>query len=239
MQDYSGLTGTLAMERIAVRTESGFLCQSLTKTLDAVGIRVDYEEQNPSLWFVDAESYTKKEEGEKQILLANPYRDDLTSISDKILSKPVYPHALWQAVLGKDEKRKEKAKRNTVTFEGAKILLVEDNALNREVASLLLEPLKMEIDMAVNGQEACEKVQKKQYDLVFMDQMMPVMDGVEATRYLRSLGDESYRKLPIIALTANAMAEAKEDLIAAGMNDVAVKPIVMERIVEVLTKWIG
>lgn len=101
MQDYSGLTGTLAMERIAVRTESGFLRQSLTKTLDAVGIRVDYEEQNPSLWFVDAESYTKKEEGEKQILLANPYRDDLTSISDKILSKPVYPHALWRAVLGK------------------------------------------------------------------------------------------------------------------------------------------
>lgn len=236
--DYGRLTETLALERIAVQTENGLLRQSLIKTLDAIGIRMNAGEQNPSVCFVDRESYTEKE-GKNQVIMVNPYRDDLNSIRGKIISKPVYPHSLWQALLDLDKKSKGKTKGNTVTFEGARILLVEDNALNREVAKLLLEPLKMEIDMAVNGQDACEKIQKKQYDLVFMDQMMPVMDGVEATRLIRSLEDEYYQKLPIIALTANAMTEAKEELIAAGMNDVAVKPIVMEHIVEVLTKWIG
>lgn len=106
----------------------------------------------------------------------------------------------------------------------AHILLVDDNAMNRLVAKELLKPLQMKIDIAETGMQAVEMVQKHSYHLILMDHMMPVMDGVETTRVIRKLGQE-YEKVPIIALTANAMLDARKEFMDAGMNGFVAKPI--------------
>ena len=124
------------------------------------------------------------------------------------------------------------------TAPDAKVLIVDDNEINREVAVLLLEPLQMQIDTAENGAEALDMIQKKHYDLVLMDHWMPVMNGVEATMALRKLEGEYYRKLPVLALTADAMEESKEEFYAAGMNDFVAKPIEMKEICIKLKSWL-
>lgn len=124
------------------------------------------------------------------------------------------------------------------TAPGARILIADDNEINREVAALLLEPLQMQIDTAENGAEALDMIQKNRYDLVFMDHWMPVMNGVEAVEALRRMEGEYYRKLPVIALTADAMEEAKKVFIAAGMNGFVAKPIEMKEICTALKSWL-
>lgn len=126
----------------------------------------------------------------------------------------------------------------TFTLPDATILLVDDNEINREVAQALLEPFEMKIDVVSNGKEALDLVQQNHYDLVFMDHYMPVMDGVEATRRIRSLEGEYYQNLPILALTADAVQGVKEEFIAAGMNDFVSKPIAMKDITAALSRWI-
>ena len=120
----------------------------------------------------------------------------------------------------------------------ARILIADDNEINREVAVLLLEPLQMQIDTAENGAEALDMIQKNHYDLVLMDHWMPVMNGVEATVALRKMEGEYYQKLPVIALTADAMEEAKKEFVAAGMNDFVAKPIEMKEICTTLKSWL-
>ncbi len=119
----------------------------------------------------------------------------------------------------------------------AKVLIVDDNAINLKVATGLLAPLSMQITMAGSGYEALDKVQEEKFDLIFMDHMMPGMDGVETTAKIRDLNDY-YKELPIVALTANATNGVKEELKAAGMNDYVSKPISMRRITKVLAKWL-
>ena len=120
----------------------------------------------------------------------------------------------------------------------AHILLVDDNEMNIKVGKALLEIFKMNIDTAANGRKALEMVINNKYDLVFMDHMMPEMDGIEATREIRKLEDEYYRTLPIIALTANATSEAKEMFFRERMNDFVAKPIQMNEIARCLKKWL-
>lgn len=120
----------------------------------------------------------------------------------------------------------------------ADILLVDDNEMNRKVGLALLEPFKMRIDTATNGREALDMIMNNRYHLVFMDHMMPEMDGIEATAEIRKLEDEYYRNLPIIALTANATSEAKELFIKAQMNDFVAKPIQMSDITNCLRVWL-
>ena len=120
----------------------------------------------------------------------------------------------------------------------ARILIVDDNEINLAVASGLLEPLQMHIDTAMNGREAIDMIQKNKYDLVFMDHMMPDMNGVEATKYLRQMQDEYYQKVPVIALTADAIRESQKLFADAGMNDFTTKPIDMLQICQVLRKWL-
>lgn len=121
---------------------------------------------------------------------------------------------------------------------GAHILLVDDNDLNLVVAKDLLKPLQMQIDTAENGMQAVAMVQQNQYDLVLMDHMMPVMDGIVATGKIRELPDERYKKLPIIALTANAMVDARKEFLNAGMNGFVAKPIDFTRICNQLRLWL-
>ncbi len=119
-------------------------------------------------------------------------------------------------------------------FAGFRLLLVEDNAINRQVATWILEKSALEVVAAVDGLEAVAAVRSENFDLILMDIQMPNMDGLEATRVIR----EEKRQLPIIGLTADAMGDAREKCLAAGMNDMVTKPIEAERLFGTLTKWL-
>ncbi|TAN51871.1 MAG: response regulator [Methylococcaceae bacterium] len=119
---------------------------------------------------------------------------------------------------------------------GAKVLLVEDNSINQQVATEFLQQLGIEVELAENGREAVEKVQANAYGLVLMDIQMPEMDGLEATRRIRAL--DGYRKLPIIAMTAHAISGDREKSLAAGMNDHITKPIHADDLERMLLRWL-
>ena len=140
----------------------------------------------------------------------------------------------------KEQAPKERMRREVFSFTApqAQILLVDDNEINQEVARALMEPFGMQIDLASDGRQALEMVQEKPYDLVFMDHFMPVMDGVEATRRIRALTGERFQRLPIIALTADAVQGVRESFFAAGMNDFASKPVEMKDVARVLRRWL-
>lgn len=120
----------------------------------------------------------------------------------------------------------------------AKVLIVDDNLVNRKVAAGLMKPFSMQIDNAKSGEEAIEMVKQKEYHLIFMDHMMPDMDGVEATHIIRSMDGEYYRNVPIIALTANAISGVKEMFLAEGMNDFIAKPIDFKELSEKILNWL-
>lgn len=119
----------------------------------------------------------------------------------------------------------------------AEVLIVDDNAINLTVAEGLLEPLQMKIDRALSGKEAIDMISNKHYDIILMDHMMPEIDGVETTHIIRSFHPE-YDDVPIIALTANALAEKQAMFIKEGMNDFIAKPIEMPVILDKLKKWL-
>ncbi len=121
-------------------------------------------------------------------------------------------------------------------IQGARILLVEDNHINQQVATEFLEQGKFIVDIAQNGQEALDMLATNNYDCVLMDIQMPVMDGYTATSKIRE--QERYKELPVLAMTANAMVEDKESAIAAGMNDHIAKPINPRELFTTLLKWI-
>lgn len=126
---------------------------------------------------------------------------------------------------------------NTFVIPEAEILIVDDNAVNLTVAEGLLRVFMAQITKAQSGKESIELVTKKKYDLIFMDHMMPEMDGVEATHKIRELGGWC-KDVPIVALTANAMSEARGMFLKEGLNDFVAKPIEMREITECLRKWI-
>src|SRR6476659_3581994 len=119
---------------------------------------------------------------------------------------------------------------------GARVLLVEDNEINQEVAIGQLEDAEVFVDLAENGAEAVRMARENDYDVVLMDMQMPVMDGIEATRILRS--DARFQTLPIIAMTANALVSDRELCLQAGMNDHIAKPIDPDQLFGVLLRWI-
>ena len=123
------------------------------------------------------------------------------------------------------------------TAPDAKILVVDDNAINITVATGLLEPLQMNVDSATSGRDALGKIQKEHYDLIFMDHMMPEMDGVECTTIIRQKYPD-YANTPIIALTANAVGNAKDMFLRSGMNDFVAKPIELRTIIAKIRQWL-
>jgi len=125
------------------------------------------------------------------------------------------------------------------TIKGLRVLLVDDNQFNQEVARAILDEVEADTQVACNGLEALQRLEETEgaYDVVLMDMTMPVMDGLEASRRIRAM--EKYRRLPIIAMTANAMKGDREACIAAGMNDHLAKPIDTRELFCVLEKWVG
>ena len=120
---------------------------------------------------------------------------------------------------------------------GAHILLAEDNEINQQVASEILEGAGFFVDIANNGQEAVDMVQANNYDAVLMDIQMPEMDGMEATRVIREM--EQFKELPIIAMTAHAMAGDREKSLKIGMQDHLTKPINPQELFIALAQWVA
>jgi signal transduction histidine kinase/CheY-like chemotaxis protein len=126
-----------------------------------------------------------------------------------------------------------------VNFSGKKALLAEDDHINRQIEKILLQKYGFDVDTASNGQEALEKSQKNKYDVIFMDCEMPVMNGFTATREIRKVEKASNKPpIPIIAMTANAMAGDKEMCVEAGMSDYVSKPVDINKLVGVISQYI-
>ena len=123
------------------------------------------------------------------------------------------------------------------TAEDANMLVVDDNIVNLTVAQGLLEPLKAKVDIATGGEEAIHMMEHKQYDIVFMDHMMPELDGVDTTRIIRRTMPQ-YKDVPIIALTANAVSEARELFKQEGMDGFIAKPVEVRVLVDTVRKFL-
>ena len=139
--------------------------------------------------------------------------------------------------LDKSAVEEDKTFRIDFTAPDARFLVVDDNHINLTIAEGLLAPLKVRIDTADGGQQAIDKVAANDYDIVFMDHMMPEIDGVDATRTIRAAGDRADKPV-IIALSANAMTEARSLFIEAGMNDFVPKPIDVKDLITKVKKWL-
>ena len=121
-----------------------------------------------------------------------------------------------------------------------KVLLVEDNEMNREIAKEIMIDAGMEVDTAEDGDVAVEKIKNAdhgQYDLIFMDVQMPRMNGYDATRAIRALEDKELANIPIIAMTANAFEEDKKHAFEAGMNEHLSKPIDIRRMMDTIGRF--
>lgn len=165
---------------------------------------------------------------------------------DAFIGKPLFKSRLVRVLreaLGLDHEEKVSPLETygQQDFTGRRVLLVEDNEINIEVAKELLGMVGIQVEMAMNGQLAVDAVSEKEpgyFDLIFMDIQMPVMNGYEAAKAIRAFGREDLEKIPIVAMTADAFAEDIRKAEEAGMNDHISKPVDIERLQEALRKWI-
>ena len=160
----------------------------------------------------------------------------------KFLPKPLFPSSIVDAInecLGIEQIEAQERPEDAIdVFDGCRILLAEDVAINREIVQVLLEPTLAQIGCAANGTEAVRMFAEapSMYDMIFMDVQMPEMDGYEATRRIRSLDNPAARSVPIIAMTANVFREDIEKCFAAGMNDHVGKPISLDEVLNTMRK---
>ncbi|HEY8037412.1 MAG TPA: response regulator [Methylobacter sp.] len=167
---------------------------------------------------------------------------------DGYIIKPVHPSALFNAVVEAFDQNhvdeysilqaSELRARNEKSYKikGAKLLLVEDNSINQQVAKETLEQEGFDIVIATNGQDAVQKIRESYFDAVLMDLQMPIMDGYEATRIIRS--ESQFDDLPIIAMTAHAMNDVRESCLYVGMNGFVTKPIDVDELLASLISFI-
>ena len=139
-----------------------------------------------------------------------------------------------------EEHKKKEVKETSI--KGVNVLLAEDNELNMEIAEFVLESAGAKVIKAFNGKEALEifkASEQGEIDVILMDVMMPVMDGLEAARYIRRSNKENARDIPIIAMTANAFTEDRRRVLEAGMNEHLAKPLESEELIEMIAKYCG
>jgi PAS domain S-box-containing protein len=162
------------------------------------------------------------------------------------LTKPVTPSTLLDASLRaigrplqrapRTNRREDALQRDLAALAGARVLLVEDNLINQELARDLLGRANIVVQLAQDGREALDMLARERFDAVLMDCQMPVMDGYAATRELRR--SPQWKDLPVIAMTANAMVGDREKVLAAGMNDHIAKPISFVELFRTLARWL-
>ena len=158
----------------------------------------------------------------------------------RFVSLPTQAYSIANTLNGKQDRDDffiniEEKNLNRFIIPKARLLLVDDISVNLRVAEGLLAPYQPIVDTCLSGKEAIENVKRNKYDIIFMDHMMPDMDGIEAASLIRELD----KNVPIIALTANAVTGMKEMFLDEGFNDFLPKPIVISRMDEILNKWIS
>ena len=198
--------------------------------------------------FVDERTFSddvakglEKHPDTRGVLLTRRYSERKQNMNHLVLlKKPVCSLDLEklfnkQDVYGTDSENGE----NVLDFIApeAEILIVDDNSVNLKVAEGLLKPMQLRIDTANSGKEAIDMIAKKKYHIIFMDHMMPELDGVETTHIIRRFYEE-YNNIPIIALTANAVSGTKEMFLREGMNDFVAKPIEVKIIASKIRQWL-
>lgn len=167
-------------------------------------------------------------------------QDDAEEIS-ALVTKPAQPSPIFEAIMqifgaGTTTMTSENA--TSINWKETVVLLVEDNALNRQVARGLLEKVGITVEEAINGAVAVEMVKENTYDMVLMDVQMPIMDGLEAARTIRKLNKAQIKQLPILAMTANAFTKDHDASINAGMNAHIVKPVDPITLYNELNRWL-
>ncbi len=153
------------------------------------------------------------------------------------VSKPIFMSELKDVLTNHGAEEKKVVEPAHYDFSGKSVLLVEDNELNREIATAILENVGLKVDTAEDGSEAVDimyKAAEDEYDLIFMDIQMPTMDGYTATHEIRTLANNRKANIPIVAMTANAFEEDRKKSLEAGMNGHIAKPISIEEIAKVL-----
>ena len=205
----------------------------------------------PDMNGVEVARRVRKEIGEQvPIIVLTAY--DWSEIEDEareagisaFCSKPLFLSELrscLMSVVGTEEKKVEDSARKGRTNTG-RILLVEDNELNQEIATAILSEAGFQVETAEDGRQAVELVSQSQpgwYQLVLMDVQMPVMNGYEATRCIRQLENRQLADIPILAMTANAFEEDKQEALRSGMNGHISKPINIEKLLETLNEMLS
>ncbi len=205
----------------------------------------------PDMNGVEAARRIRQEVGEETpIIILTAY--DWADIEDEakeagvtaFCSKPLFMSELRKCLIQScypEEESEETEEEEKIEFKGRRILLVEDNELNREIATEVLTEVGLLVEEAEDGQIAVDRVSSADpgyYDLVLMDIQMPIMDGYEATREIRKLPDPERANIPIIAMTANAFEEDRKLAMESGMNEHMAKPIDISVLMELLQKYI-
>jgi PAS domain S-box-containing protein len=241
---HADTSGEEALKRLSGQTEEAPFRLILMdwKMPDMDGIETSLEilkrthgQEPPKIILVTAYDQSEASQAARQIGIHGP------------LIKPVTPTGLFDAILGAlgqtdmpgktMKKRGGPETRGAKSIGGARILLVEDNEINQQVACEILESAELVVDVANDGREGVEAVHSKVYDAVLMDIQMPVMSGIDATAAIRK--EQRFKDLPIIAMTAHAMAGDREKSLAAGMNDHVTKPIDPEELFDALLRWVA
>lgn len=222
--------------------------------LNKLGINATYEEEGKEVWlllknvafshvFIPNLVYKKRkafvEELSKRtkvivITEFGEYLDPFTNLS--IIQKPLYCLNVGEALHGFSQMKDKKNQHETFIAPEAKVLVVDDNMVNLQVAEGLLKTYQMQITRALSGRECLALMESKEYDLIFLDHMMPDMDGVETLTKIREMKDEYYKTVKVIALTANAIRGIREMFLQKGFNDYISKPIDIGRLDEVIRR---
>ncbi len=205
------------------------------------------EEKKAEFLFVDSDCYNSKV---REYLSSHPDMTGvlMTGFQEKVnpelenvlaVNKPMHIMNMAKILLHQELYSTEEDAEHNFEFiaPSAEILIVDDNELNLTVAAGILAPLQMKIDKATSGRAAIEMIAGKHYDIIFMDHMMPELDGIETTHIIRRFHEE-YDNVPIIALTANVMEEMRAMFLVEGMNDFIAKPIESKVIVEKVKHWL-
>ncbi len=226
--------------------------QATSKHYDFIILDWDIPRQTDFSFFKKMEQHAKNASLPQVILVSAFHREgfqDAMKEHDAIvaaLNKPIMPSMLLDTMIEADGGIVDRENRFSIRhsgmsdavsrLKGSHVLLVEDNEINQDVALNILESHGILVDIACDGQMALNMVQEHCYDAILMDCQMPVMDGYTAARKIRE--QEDFKKLPIIAMTANVMVGDRERSLAAGMNDHIGKPINLAELFHVLGKWI-
>jgi CheY-like chemotaxis protein len=158
----------------------------------------------------------------------------------RFIAMPAHSISIANILNGVEELRGYNEGDSDVPFTApdARVLVVDDIKTNLEVAEGLLAPYAMRVDSCLSGKDAVRLAQENSYDLILMDHMMPGMDGIETTKAIRALPGAYYQKLPIVALTANAIAGMRDMFLQAGFNDYISKPIEIAKLDDLIVRWI-